>query len=157
MEGFEDFDPSTVQGRQWCVKLQELVLEFFGKSTSRPLSEDKARTVLDELKINMISEYIPEEEDAHEDFRIAGGEISEADRVKITKEKIGVKLKKAYDAYAEMKAIEHGPDELLEKRWGRFITVLEKVGGAVGPEVRTGAVAKPEATMRQQDSVQDKF
>jgi hypothetical protein len=112
--------------------------------------------MLDELKINTVSEYIPEEEEAHEDFRITGGEISEAGRVKITKEKFGVKLKKAYDPYVEMKAIEHGPDELLEKRWGRFITVLEKVGGAVGPEVKTGAVAKPEAAVRQQDSVQDK-
>ena len=42
----------------------------------------------------------------------------------------------------EMKAIDNGADELLEKRWGRFLSVLEKVGGAVGQE---GTAAVPEA------------
>ena len=132
MEGFEDFDPSTEQGRQRWVKLQELAVEFFGKSTSRQLSEDKARAVLDDLKIDTVSEYIAEEKEAHDDFRIAGGEISEADKAKNTQGKFGVKLTKTYDSYVEMKAIATGPYELLEKQWGRFITVLKKAGGAIG-------------------------
>ena len=139
MAGFRDFDPATEQGRQRWVQLQELVVAFFGKSVSRQLSEDKARAVLDALRIQTVSEYIPEEQGAYEDFCDAGGDISEADRIKVTKQKFGVKLKKAYDSFVEMKAIENGPDELLEKRWGRFLTMLEKVGGAVGPEGRTSA------------------
>jgi hypothetical protein len=142
MEGFQDFDPGTKQGRQRWVQLQELVVAFFGKSANRQLSEDKARAVLDALKIHTVSEYIPEEEQAHEDFRSAGGEISEADRIKTTKAKFGKKLKTAYESYVEMKAIDNGADELLEKRWGRFLSVLEKVGGAVGQE---GTAAVPEA------------
>ena len=50
-EGFEDFDPSTEQGRQRRVLLQKLVVTFFGKSADRQLSEDKARAVLDGLQI----------------------------------------------------------------------------------------------------------
>ena len=145
MAGFRDFDPGTEQGMQRWVQLQELVVTFFGESVSRQQSEDKARAVLDALKIHTVSEYIPEEEEAHKDFRNAGGDISEADRIKVTKKKFGVKLKKAYDSFVEMKAIENGPDEMLEKRWGRFLTMLEKVGGAVGPEGKMSA-AHPDAT-----------
>ena len=52
MGGFEDFDPSTEQGRQPWVLLQELVVTLFGRSADRQLSEDKVRAVLDGLQIN---------------------------------------------------------------------------------------------------------
>ena len=39
-----------------------------------------------------------------------------------------VELKAGHDLHVQTKACKHGPDELLEKDWGRFITVLEKVG-----------------------------
>ena len=70
-----------------------LIIAFFNRQLT--VSEDKARAVLDALRIHTVSEYIPEEEEAHEDFRNAGGEISEADRITITKKKFGVKVKKA--------------------------------------------------------------
>ena len=59
MEGFKDFDPSTEQGMQRWMQLQELVVVFFGKSASRQLNEDKARAVLDALKIHTVPDYIP--------------------------------------------------------------------------------------------------
>ena len=63
-------------------------------------------------------------------------------------------MKKAYDSFVEMKAIENGPDELLEKRWGRFLTMLEKVGGAVGPEGRTSTVQRFQMQQQQQQQQQ---
>ena len=100
--------------------------------------------MLDGLQIEAtISDYIPEEQGAYEDFCDAGGQISEATRIEISKAKFGVKLQAGYDLHVQTEACKHGPDELLEKSWGRFITVLEKVGRAVGPEDTAAAVRKP--------------
>ena len=53
-----------------------------------------------------------------------------------------------------MKACEHGPDDILEKRWGKFLVVLERGGGAVGPEGRAASPAAPRKPYR--GVVQDK-
>ena len=90
-----------------------------------------------ETTISVFSEYIPEEEEAYADFRAAGGEISDAARIEMTKAKSGADLEAAYRSYVKMEACRHGPDELLENRWSMFVSVVEKVGRAIGPLAAT--------------------
>ena len=90
MVGFMHFCPSTEQGRQRWVQLQELFIVFFGVSANKQVGEDKAREVLNNLRVEAaISDCIQEEQEAYQDFCDAGGQISEATRVEISKAKFG--------------------------------------------------------------------
>ena len=135
-DGFMDFCPSTEQGRQRWVQLQEMFVMFFRVSANRQLCEDNRREVLNSLWVKAaVSDYIPNEQEAYTDFCDVGGQISEATRVEISKAKFGIKLKAGYDLYVQTEACKHGPDELLGKGWSRFITVLEKVGRPAGSKM----------------------
>ena len=98
--------------------LNELIAEVKrdGVSADRQRREDEALSFLEKLKIETtVSDYIPEEKEAYKDFEDAGGEISDATRIGITKEKFREDLSTLYDSHVKMEACKHGPDELLEK------------------------------------------
>ena len=81
---------------------------FFGVSADRQLGENKAREVLDSLQMEaIISDYIPEEQGAYKDFCDAGGQISEATRIEVSKAKFGVKLQAGYDLHVQTEACKH--------------------------------------------------
>jgi hypothetical protein len=131
LRGFKDFDPARAAGRKRWLLMQQIFTAFFEKPGNRDSSEKQAKKAWKALQITSVAEFIPLEKKAFRRYKQAGGDVSEASRIKTVKKKFSAEMKKAFKQYKKAEASAGRGDEALEKKWGTFRSVFERVGKAV--------------------------
>jgi len=134
LDGFLDFDPATAAGRGRWIQLQRILTVYFSKPGNKKKSEKKAEKKWRQLQVQPVSKFIPMEKKAFRLWKQAGGDITDSSRIKIVKKRFGKELKSAYKSYKRVEAANGDKDDGLEKDWGKFCKVLEKVGRALEDE-----------------------
>jgi hypothetical protein len=134
LAGFQDFNPAAAAGQKRWLKLQEIFAAYFSKPGNRDSNEKKAERKWKEMKIYTVAEFIPLEKKAFRKYKQAGGDVSDASRIKTVKKKFSKEMKKAYKAHKKAEASAGRGDDTLEKKWNKFLKVFERVGKAVEDE-----------------------
>jgi len=85
-----------------------------------------------------VATFILTEKEAFSGFKMAGGDLSDQTRIADVKARFSDKMLTAYESFLESQACLAKREPMLEKRWGKFCKVMERVGKAIKP---TGAPA----------------